>query len=65
MTIDWCKENNEVWLCKVSNDIILTQDLLNIEIPEADFYYMNGIGYGGMVKYDFDFEIIYLGYIYE
>jgi hypothetical protein len=24
------------------------------EINEADFYYINGIGYGGMIKYDFN-----------
>ncbi|MCP5063889.1 MAG: hypothetical protein GY936_15695 [Ignavibacteriae bacterium] len=56
--IDYCKSNNIKWLCKASNDIILKPELLNIPINNSDFYYMNGIGYGGMVKYDFDFDRI-------
>ena len=55
---DWCKENNEEWLCKVSNDIIIQSSILEKEIQEADFYYMNGIGFGGMIKYDFEFDRI-------
>jgi len=55
---NYCKENNIEWLCKASNDIVLEPRVLDIPIQEADFYYMNGIGYGGMVKYDFDNERI-------
>jgi hypothetical protein len=53
-----CKEENIEWLCKSANDIIIQESLLDKEIDEADFYYMNGIGVGGMVKYDFDFDRI-------
>lgn len=56
--VDYCKENNIDWLCKASNDIILEQYILDIEIDETDFYYTNGIGYGGMIKYNFDFDRI-------
>jgi hypothetical protein len=56
--VDYCKENNINWLCKASNDVILEKDILDKEISEADFYYTNGIGYGGMVKYNFDFDKI-------
>jgi hypothetical protein len=55
---DYCKKNNIEWLCKSANDIILQESILNKEIKEADFYYLNGIGFGGMVKYDFDFDKI-------
>jgi hypothetical protein len=55
---DYCKENNIEWLCKASNDVIFEESMLDKEIGNADFYYMNGIGYGGMVKYDFDFTRI-------
>jgi hypothetical protein len=58
LIFDWCKENNEEWLCKGANDIIFQETILEKEIEEADFYYLNGIGYGGMVKYDFDNERI-------
>jgi hypothetical protein len=58
LIFDWCKENNEEWLCKGANDIIFQETILEKEIEEADFYYLNGIGYGGMVKYNFDFDRI-------
>lgn len=58
LIFDWCKENKEEWLCKTSNDVILQESILDKQVGEADFYYMNGIGYGGMIKYDFDFDRI-------
>jgi len=58
LIFNYCKVNNIKWLCKSANDVILTGDLLNKQVNEADFYYLNGIGYGGMFKYDFDFKRI-------
>jgi hypothetical protein len=58
MLFDYCKDNNVKWLCKSANDILMYRNILNKKISEADFYYMNGIGYGGMVKYHFDFDQI-------
>jgi hypothetical protein len=55
---DICKDLKVEWLCKASNDIILQPEVLGLPIQEADFYYMNGIGYGGMVKYNFNNERI-------
>jgi hypothetical protein len=51
---NYCKENNIEWLCKSSNDVVIHIELLDKEVDEADFYYFNGIGYGGLVKYNFD-----------
>jgi hypothetical protein len=56
--VDYCKENNIDWICKSSNDVIMYESILDKEIEDTDFYYMNGIGYGGMVKYDFDLNRI-------
>lgn len=56
--IDYCKSNNIDWVCKSANDIIFNSIILDKEIDEADFYYMNGIGYGGLANYNFDFEKI-------
>lgn len=56
--VDYCKENNIEWVCKSSNDVVFEESILDKEIGDADFYYLNGIGYGGMVKYDFDFTKI-------
>ena len=61
---DYCKENNIEWLCKSANDIILQEEILNKKIKEADFYYLNGIGYGGMVQYNFNFDTIIKANIY-
>lgn len=58
LIFDWCKENNEGWLCKGANDVIFNNSILEKVIGDADFYYMNGIGYGGMIKYDFNFNQI-------
>jgi hypothetical protein len=58
LIFDYCKDNNIEWLCKSANDIILTNEIFNIKINEADFYYLNGIGYGGMINYNFDFDKI-------
>lgn len=55
---DYCKSYNIKWLCKSANDIILQESILDKEIEDADFYYMNGIGYGGMVPYNFDIQQI-------
>jgi hypothetical protein len=58
LVFNYCKENDIEWLCKSANDTIITHELLDKQIGNADFYYLNGIGYGGMVNYDFDFERI-------
>jgi len=58
LLFNYCKENNIEWLCKSANDTIIIHELLDKQIGDADFYYLNGIGYGGMFKYDFDFERI-------
>jgi hypothetical protein len=55
---DFCKIYKHEWLCKSSNDIIFQELILNKQVEEADFYYLNGIGYGGMIPYDFDFDKI-------
>lgn len=58
MLFDYCKDNNIKWLCKSSNDVIIQKEILNKNIESADFYYLGSIGYGGMVKYNFDFDQI-------
>jgi hypothetical protein len=55
---NFCKIYKYEWLCKSANDIIFQESILEKPIEEADFYYMNGIGYGGMIPYNFDFDKI-------
>jgi hypothetical protein len=55
---DYCKENQINWLCKSANDIIIESEFLDKEIDEADFYYLNGFGYGGLVPFNFNLEKI-------
>ena len=57
--INYCQQHNIDWVCKTSQDVVFTPDILSINIEEnKDFYYMNGIGYGGMEKYNFNLEKI-------
>lgn len=58
LLVDYCKENNIEWLCKSAEDIIIQESILDKSIEEADFYYFNGIGYGGMESYNFDYDQI-------
>lgn len=64
VVFDICKDLKVEWLCKASNDIILQPEVLGIPIQEADFYYMEGIGYGGMENWGFDFDKIQNEYFY-
>ena len=54
--IDYCRENNIDWVCKSDNDIILDLELLEKNIEPADFYYINGVGFGGLQAYDFNID---------
>jgi len=57
--INYCQSNNIDWVCKSSQDIIMEPLMLETIVEDnKDFYYMNGIGYGGMVKYDFNIDRI-------
>jgi hypothetical protein len=58
IVFDYCRGNNIEWLCKAANDVIFRESILDKEVGDADFYYVNGIGVGGMVKYNFDFNRI-------
>jgi hypothetical protein len=64
MVFNWCKENNEEWLCKSSNDIIFQEAILDIEIKEADLYYLNGISYETLCLNNFDYKQIYDKHFY-
>jgi hypothetical protein len=55
LVFDWCKENNEEWLCKVSNDTVLQESILDKEIKEADFYYLIGISYEDLYLNSFNY----------
>ena len=55
---DYSKNNNIEWLCKSASDIILTDDILSVEIDEADFYYLNGISFEDLNNFKFDYKEI-------
>ncbi len=64
MLFDWCKDNNEEWLCKSSNDVIINNSILDIEVKESDFYYLNGISYETLNNYNFDYNKLYKEHFY-
>jgi hypothetical protein len=52
--IDYCKTNNIDWICKSANDILIQPRTLEQSIDNADFYYLNGIGYNALEQYNFN-----------
>ena len=56
MVFDYCKENNIEWLCKAANDIIIQEDIVNKQVDDADFYYMNGFSFETIYRNKFDLE---------
>jgi hypothetical protein len=64
LVFNWCKENNEEWLCKGANDIIFQEPILDINIEEADFYYLNGISYETLYLNNFDYKQIQQNHFY-
>ena len=61
---NYCKDNDIKWLCKTSSDIILEKKVLNIPIKKSDFYYLEGIGYGGLANNNFDKDKILNDYFF-
>ena len=53
---NYCKNNNIEWLCKCSNDTLLNSKIFQIQIEEADFYYMNGFSFETIYLNDMDFK---------
>jgi hypothetical protein len=64
LVFDWCKENNEEWLLKSANDVILQDIILDKEVDEADFYYLNGISYETLYLNNFDSKKLLEHYFY-
>jgi hypothetical protein len=64
LIFDWCKENNEEWLCKGANDVIFNDSILKKEVNKADFYYLNGISYETLYLNNFNFEKLLEYYFY-
>jgi len=61
---NYCKENNIEWLCKTSSDVLLESQVLDTYIEESDFYYLEGIGYGGLANNNFDKDKILNEYFF-
>jgi len=63
--INHCKSKNIKWVCKSASDIIITDSLLTTMVDDdSDFYYINGIGYTGIVEYKVDYNKIMLEVFY-
>jgi len=56
---DWCKENNENWLVKTAIDFVFEERILEKNIEEADFYYLNGISYEDLYLNNFNYKNTY------
>lgn len=54
--ISWCKDEKEKYIFKSTSDIIFFPQFLEKEIPEADFYYLNGVGFATTHKYELNWN---------
>lgn len=57
--IDYCKDNQIDWVCKSAYDVALFKECLNIQIEEADFYYLEGVSRHNIINNNSDFETLY------
>ena len=62
---DYCKKNDIEWLFKVNDDMLYTPEFLeDEELPDAYFYYWQGVGFSGLEKYDYDLDRMVNEYFY-
>jgi len=64
LLFDFCKKSNSEWLCKSANDILIQESILDKEIEEADFYYLNGISYEDLYLNNFNYDKILKNHFY-
>ena len=57
--IDFCKTSKIDWICKGAYDVILSEECLNIEIEEADFYYLEGFSKYNILNNNSNFETLH------
>ena len=58
IVFNYCVDNKIEWLFKSSNDVIIQEYFLDKEIPDVDFYYLNGISYEDLYLNNFNYESI-------
>ncbi len=61
---DSSKSSGVSWLCKSANDMLLEVSLLDIEVTEAQFYYLNAVSFSALRQHDFDLATFGDGFLY-
>lgn len=51
---EYCKGTGSQWLCKGSNDVLLGDQVLQIPVQPAGFYYLNAVSYSALRDHAFD-----------
>ena len=54
LLFDHCKETGIPLLCKSANDVLLSAPVLDIEVHEADFFYLDAVSYDALAEHAFD-----------
>ena len=54
LLFDHCKAEGAQWLCKSATDVLLSAPVLEIEVHEADFYYLDAVSCDALAERDFD-----------
>ena len=61
---DSCKSSGVPWLCKGANDLLLDDSLLDVNVREAQFHYLNAVSYAALRQNDFDLTKFGSGFLY-
>ena len=52
MVFDHCKASGAPWLCKGASDVLLGAPVLDIEVDDADFYFLNAVSCRALPEVD-------------
>ncbi|MEI8080816.1 MAG: hypothetical protein WCI74_03120 [Actinomycetes bacterium] len=64
LLFDYCSRSGVEWLCKSSNDVLLSARVLQIPVVDAAFYYLNAVSYNMLRTRDFDLDYFARGFLF-
>ena len=64
LLFDHCKGSGVEWLCKSSNDVLLSAPMLKIPVVDAAFYYLNAVSYNMLRAADFELDDFADGFLF-
>lgn len=56
LLFDHSRATGSRWLCKSANDIVLTPEVLDLALADAQFHFINAVSYDAIAQADFDLD---------